>query len=142
MEENWSVMQALEVTPEEPFGYMIVRLFENQDFLQEADSNETLLQSRLSIAPEARLQQTRGLHEKSWKTVSMNLVLTGALRDSLPVDPSVTEFLTLCDGTRTLAETTEWIAAAHGADLTQVRRECGAFCRALLRRGLMVVSPG
>lgn len=138
---NWVRMEELQALPERPFGDFLRRIFETRDFL-ESRSDEQLLDTRPSLPPSAHLQKQYALSPQGWRLTSIDLQLGEGLPYSLALQPQVADFVSACDGKRTLREIAGETAAAVGVDLAVVSRESCNIIRRLADRGMIFVGSG
>jgi len=89
------------------------------------------------MSPDAQRDQQLRPSDKGWQLTSLTLRLTSGVLLSQSLQPLVAEFVGACDGSRTLAELTEALAAKVNASLDQVRRECLVVMRQLIERGFL-----
>jgi methylase of polypeptide subunit release factors len=136
---NWIRVEELRGMPARPFGESLRRTFENCDALERYASDEELLTTRPLLPASARLHHKYAISPEGWKLQSVELHLSDGLPNSLALQPQVAEFVSLCDGNRTLAEIAGQTAAAVKADADFVRRECCSMVRRLADRGLLVL---
>ncbi len=123
----------------EPFGDQVLELFHNQDRLETDRTEESMLDWRPRVSPHVRLEQQSQLVEGKWRPVSAQLRRIGALAGSLGTDRQVTEFLSSCDGTRTISELAAELAQTIKVDRQQVSSQCCAIVRKLVERRLVLL---
>ena len=137
--DNWVSFEEIAGNVQQPFGDLMLQRFDNRDFLITHADDDALLQSRLRLHPDARVQQDSARVDGNWQTQSLTLSLKRDLTQTVGIDEQIAQFITQCDGQRTLAELVEAVAAQVDADTTQVRMECLRAMRFLLARGLLLV---
>lgn len=123
----------------EPFGESIVELFASHDRLETDRSTDQMMTWKPRLPSDVHLDQQLQLVAGEWKPSSMELRRSGVLPSSLVLDPQVADFLRGCDGTRTLYQLSQDLAAAVKADPEQVCQQCCAVMRKLVERRLVLV---
>jgi len=137
---NWVRFEETSENQRRPFGDSVERIFASRDFLEADAPDERMLAARFRLSPDAELEQ-RLLHaDGKWRPASVTLRLNGGLPFSQPLQPVVVEFVSACDGSRTLGELIEELAAKVNADRAQVRQECLAVMRRLIERGFVTFN--
>jgi methylase of polypeptide subunit release factors len=137
---NWvRIEEAPGLDFSEPFGHAIDELFANQDRLETDRSIAQMLAWRPRVAPDARIDQQLHWSAGQWKPLSTQIKRSVGLPSSLAMDPQVMEFLRRCDGTRTLSELAQDLAAAVKVNLEQVRQDSCAIIRKLAERRLVLL---
>jgi hypothetical protein len=131
-------MEELQSLPTRPFGEFMRRVFENRDYL-ESHSDEELLESRPALPASARLQRQYAISPEGWKLTSTDLQLGEGLPYTLALQPLVANFVSLCDGKRTLAEISDQTAATVAVDAAAVRRESCNIIRRFADRGMVLI---
>jgi len=134
---NWIRIEDMPGSATRPFGQSVLQTFASRDLLQANPSDEQMLAARLKLSPEAQLDQQFRPSEGKWQRTSLALRLTGGLPFSLNLQPLVAEFISNCDGSRTLGELTEELAGKVNAGVDQVRRECLVVVRQLIEHGFV-----
>jgi hypothetical protein len=132
---NWVLIQDAGVAPQEPFGDFVELTFSAQDFLQSHATDEQMLAAKPHLSADTRLEQILVHEDKQWKTQSLSLKVVKGFPFSLGVQPLVAEFLSGCDGNRTLRELIGAFAAKVDAPLEQVQKECLGVVRTLILHG-------
>jgi hypothetical protein len=79
-------------------------MFAAQDFLEGLASPEALLDARLAVAPDVRLEQELRLTGEGWLLEQSGLELQSGLRFAAGLDRLTTPLVYGLDGTRTLRE--------------------------------------
>lgn len=128
---NWLRIEEGSIEPNTPFGHLVTEAFATQDTLVECSTDEALLGLHPVLPPEARLEQVFGAEKGRWMAESRKLSLHHCLPSSMGVEPAVAEFLVRCDGSRSLGELIEELAATVKAPATAVRQQCCAVIRKL-----------
>jgi len=138
--KNWiRIEEVPSLDTTEPFGESIEELFANQDRLEADRSIDQMLAWRPRVASDTRIDQQLHLVAGEWRPCSMQIRRLGGLRSSLAVDPQVAGFLGRCDGSRTLSELAQDLAAVAKVPLEQARQQCCAVMRKLVERRLVLL---
>jgi SAM-dependent methyltransferase len=135
---NWTFFEEIEHTPKEPLGDLVLQTFATRDFLQAHNSDEQLLGLKPKLSENVRLEQVFQQAENGWKRESLTLRLVKRFHLFLGLQPIVAEFLSGCDGTRTLAELIGAFATKVDAPPEQVQKECLDAIRKLIERGFLL----
>jgi methylase of polypeptide subunit release factors len=138
---NWLRIEEGRMEPAEPFGDRILDLFDTQTVLSTHLPDEELLALKPALAPGLRLDQQLRPEDGRWILSSAKLSVGGALPVSMNTESQVAQFLTGCDGTRTLDELARALAGVVRAPLEQVREQCSSVVRKLAERRLIVLRP-
>lgn len=140
---NWVWTHSLAGEPVGPAGHHIARLFAAQDCLAGLDHAEGLLDERLALAPDHRLEQTLAFENGEGVVREAFLRLEGGLAFRVSVDAGVVDVLSRLDGRRSVREVLAESADAHIADDAGRQRffvsALGAVTR-LLELGFVVPS--
>jgi methylase of polypeptide subunit release factors len=116
------------------------RLMELEDALEALDDAE-LLQHRLALAPEHRLEQVLHWHDGGFRIVEATLVCERGLRPRAEIDPPLAALLAQIDGSRSIAEVLDRTAqavAAHESDT--FRAQALTAVRELVAHGFLVLQ--
>lgn len=135
---NWIFIEEVQHTPKAPFGDLVVRTFAARDFLQSHNSDDRLMEVKPKLSAEARLEQVFQRTEGGWQRDSLTLRLVKGFELFLGLQPIVAEFLSGCDGQRTLGELIRAFASKVDAPLEQVQKECLDVVRKLIERGFLL----
>jgi SAM-dependent methyltransferase len=135
---NWVLIEQISHTPQYPFGDFVTGGFAARDFLQANSSTAQMLAMRPVLSEHARIEQVLGHGVEGWKGISLTLRMAKGLPFALDVQPLVAEFLGSCDGTRTLGELVEALAAKVPTPIEQVQKECIDVLRTLIARGYVL----
>ncbi|MGH9224634.1 MAG: methyltransferase [Acidimicrobiales bacterium] len=133
-----------EETPETmtfPAGGDLLRAFEAQDFLRAA-SDEAVLAARFRVSTDVRLDQQSRPTDEGWQSVTTLLRRDGGLHWSGGIDLYGAEMLGGCDGTRTIGELLDDLAAAAEVDWGDQLPTWVAIVRRLTERGFLVPVTG
>jgi methylase of polypeptide subunit release factors len=100
---------------DQPLGEHVVAWFERQDWLR-GMSAETIMDARLRMDADLQLRQEATHTADGWQVDRQLLAQTTGLRWVEQVDPVVLALVSACDGTRTLGDQIDVLAAAHEVD--------------------------
>ena len=135
---NWIRMEELKSMPSRPFGEFMRRIFEIRDYL-ESHSEEELLDTRPFLPASAQLHKQFAASSDGWKLTAVELQPGEGLPYSLALQPQVADFVSLCDGKRTLREIADQTAAAVSVEAAIVRRESCNIIRRVADRGMILL---
>jgi SAM-dependent methyltransferase len=135
--KNWVLIEEVSQTPKDPFGQSVLDRFEARHFLQEHADDEQILQTRPKLSPDIRLEEVLRHTDGKWQVASLNLRLAKGLPYSTTVQPLVVEFLSGCDGSKTMGELVADLSTKVSAPADQVQKECTAIARVLIDRGFL-----
>ena len=138
--ENWVRFEESLVDDSEPFGDAILEMFETQTILSATLLDEDLLSLKPRLAEQARMEQHLRAVDGRLTLSAFNLVLKGGLPATTGVESQVADFLARCEGTRTLEDLAQELAAKARVPLDQVRRQCCAIVRKLAERRFLHFS--
>jgi len=130
-------IEDLRHTVEGDLGPLIAGWFDRQDFLRHAD----LLRSRLVAAPGLTLRQEAALGAEGWEVGQQLLVLPSGLRWIEEVDPVALALVGACDGTVTLQDQVDLLAAAHGVPAAVLAEVAVPLVSHLVERGVLLCAP-
>lgn len=101
---------------------------------------DQILQSKLKLAPDVVLdmRSAADFRTAAWHAKFVELVKQNGLADRLRLDETVSDFLPLFDGTRTVAHVAEIVAQRLGVDAGEARRRCLELARRLLQSNFAV----
>jgi methylase of polypeptide subunit release factors len=135
---NWV---CLEQSPDQfggPCGDHVLRRFQVQDFLEALPDDRALLDTRLRLAPDARLEQQFSLEPTGLAAVAFRLHLLKGLVYATEVDRQVVELVVRCNGQHRLREVFGDIAAARGVGLDALVPGGLVLVRQMLQRGYLL----
>jgi len=135
---NWVLIEEVAHTPKAQFGESVIQTFAARDFLQSYTSDAQLLAVRPRLSEAARLEQVFRRTDGGWNRESLTLRLVEGFEYFLGLQPIVAEFLSGCDGNRTLAELIGDFATKVNAPFEQVQKECLDVVRKLIERGFLL----
>ena len=138
--KNWLRLEGSPVGASEPFGGMVLKIFETQDLISGEPDDAALLAMKPCLAPDARLDQSFRVEGRKWVPVALSVSLTGAAPASATLEKEVAGFLSLCDGSRTLQELSADLARALRVDPSDAGRQCCAVVRTLTKRRILHLS--
>ncbi len=121
-----------------PCGDHIVQGFELRDFLETVRDDSTLLNTRLRVSPDVRLERQSVPSTEGWAEQVVQLHLTRGLAYSGRIDPFVANLVIGCDGQRRLSDLVADMAASLGADPVSIASTCCGVVRGLIERGFLV----
>jgi len=129
--KNWLRIEETPVQGGEPVGEAVLDLFDTQDILLAHPDDQELLGMKPRISPHAQLEQKSRASGGKWIAASLVLRLTGGLPASQAVENEVADFLSRCDGSKTVAELAQELSTEVSAAPDQVRQQCCAIVRRL-----------
>lgn len=121
----------------DPCGEEIARGFAVRDFLASA-TDETLLDTRLRLVPDVRLEQEAEPSPEGWRTVASRLRLTRGLAYAGPTDPMRAALVGRCNGQRSLRELVAAVAASLETEFSSIAPACIEVVRRLIERGFLL----
>jgi methylase of polypeptide subunit release factors len=122
-----------------PGGEAVLRRFELYDFLEAARGDDAMLDARLGISPDVRLEQTMQPVADGWRPEIARLHFVRGLTYSGNVDVQVVQLMAGCQAGRTLREVLgEMARSVEGADSSVVMRAGVEITRKLIERGFLV----
>jgi methylase of polypeptide subunit release factors len=135
---NWIRIEEMPKTLKGDLGEMIVSTFAAHDLMQQNSGDDQVLALRPKLSPHVRLEQVCEQHESQWHAEALTLRLNHGFQFQVNVQPLVAEFLVTCDGTRTVGEAIQGLAANANAPVEKVQVECLSMIRKLIERGFMI----
>jgi hypothetical protein len=136
--ENWVRFEELPPRPPEPFGDAVWRMFEARDALDRMKDDSGLLQCKLRMAPELTLETTRTWSGEAWSDPGYWLRQGAGFRFQASVDVHVANMLKAFEGSSTVREVLEEVAARLAVSFDAVARGSLAVLREMLQRGFLV----
>lgn len=131
-------IEDLRQTVDGPFGPLIGDWFARQDFLRDGD----LLGARLAAAPGLRLRQEATQGEEGWEVERQLLSLPDGLRWIEEVDQVAITLVGACNGTVTLRDQVDVLAAAHGVPAELLADVAVPLVSHLVERGILLPAAG
>jgi len=137
--KNWILFDEIDQLPKEPFGDTVMRTFQAQDFLHSLGTDHDLLDAKPKLADDVRLEQVLVQDGKEWRNSSLTLKLVRGLPYAVGLQGLVAEFLSECDGSQSLRDATQRLAARVNAPHDRVVTECAQITRKLIQRGFLLI---
>ncbi len=135
---NWVLVDEPAKLPKDPFGDAVRQAFAARDFLTSHASDAQMLTIKPRLSAHARLERIFEPADGQWRPVSLTLRLVKGFPSQLELQPLVAEFLSACNGERTLGELTQELATRANAPLETVRRESLDMVRQLIERAFLL----
>ena len=135
-ETNWFICEDL---PEcaGSCGEALLRGFQNRTFLSSLTDEDSLLEARIRVVPEALCEQHTQPRDGSSNVTSAQLRLPEGLVRTLQVDDNVMAFLIGCQGQRTLRQLLTELAATLQQEPAVVISEGIQLVRTLMDQGFV-----
>ncbi|UWZ38322.1 methyltransferase [Dactylosporangium roseum] len=130
-------IEDLRQTVDGPLGPLIGDWFDRQDFLRDGD----LLATRFRAAPGLRLQQEASQGPEGWEVDRQLLMLPDGLRWIEEVDPVALALVGACDGSVTLRDQVDVLAAAHAVPAEVLADVAVPLVAHLVERGILLPGP-
>jgi precorrin-6B methylase 2 len=121
-------------------GDDVARLMEGRTFLHSLRDPADLLEARLKLAPNVRLEQVAEHADGSWRPLSGRLLRVGGLAYVGKIDGPGAVMLAGFDGRRPLKEHLQELAAAVNTDVSELTPPSLQIIRRLVEQGFLV--PG
>lgn len=138
--KKWVAIEESGRTPDTPFGDLIVSRFAARDFLEANASVEQMLLTKPLVSPHARLEQVAQPGEDGWEPAGLTLRMTKGFPTKIALQPLAAEFLSACNGKRTLKEIAAGMVEKLGAPEGQVEAECVGIIRKMVAQGFVLGS--
>jgi methylase of polypeptide subunit release factors len=119
-------------------GHLVVSTFAAHDLLRACDTDDRLMDIRPRLADSVRLEQVCVSRDGAWHAESVTLLQKSGFLLKVDIQPLVAEFLSGCDGTRTVGQLAQEFAQRANAPLEKVQPECLGMIRKLTQRGFLV----
>lgn len=102
---------------------------------------EQIFKRRFKLSPDVVLEKRfqPALQSSQWQAASIELIKQTGLIDRLRLDEAVSAFLPLFDGTRTVAEIAEIVAAQSNMDLSEAHDRCFNLARRLIQSNFALI---
>ncbi len=136
--DNWFRAYSISDEPVRDAGDEVQFSIDAADFSDLCKDDETLLQARLGIAPQAQLEQQFDRHVDGWDSEKAILRLRGELPMPLEIDLPVLAFVNRIDGKHTVDECLQSFCAVAGADPDTLRPQLLPVVRLLTAVGFLV----
>ncbi len=121
-----------------PCGDHIVRGFELRDFLETVSEDSILLQTRLRVSPDVRLERQSTPSPEGWVEVSALLHLEKGLTYTGNADPYIANLIIGCHGQRPLGDLLADMAVSLGAEPVNIQKTFCGIVRRLIERGFLL----
>jgi hypothetical protein len=121
-----------------PCGEDILLAFELRDFLETVRDDSKLLDTRLRVSPDIRLEQQSVPSDKGWLEVVSRVRLTKGLAYMGNIDSHVADLFMRCDGRRQLRDNLADMANSLGVDLEKIGPTFCELVRGLIERGFLL----
>ena len=137
---NWLRLEGTPVEATTPFGNLVLETFATQDLLHEQPDDAALLAMRPRLPEGAELDQRFRMQGGAWAPASLHILLTGAAPAHSAVERDVAGFLGRCNGTSTLRELADGLAATAHVSVENARAQCCKIVRTLASRRILQLS--
>ncbi|HKN47786.1 MAG TPA: class I SAM-dependent methyltransferase [Candidatus Polarisedimenticolia bacterium] len=134
----WMRIEELPDRVEERLGESVLQKFESCDFLESHPSDESLLRTRLRLAPDLRRDEESSWSDGHWTTPFVRLRKAHGLPQSTGLTADVMGFLSRFDGIQTVGQVIEETAVRAGVDAAQARAECMRVVRLMIDRSFLL----
>jgi SAM-dependent methyltransferase len=138
----WIAGEELLGSPIGPAGDLVSRMFAARDFLGSLSSDSALLDARLRVVEQHRLEQVAHPGPQGYEVESTILTLEDGLEFRGPADALTVEILARCDGRRRLADAIAEATAALGLAADESVEPTLAVVRRLLELGFLEPPAG
>jgi Methyltransferase small domain len=135
---GWVRADHLPENVEGPAGSHIERLFAAEDRLAALSTDDALLDSVFTAAPDHELQQRSKINNGRYVISDAKVALLGGLPFHGSVDKFATQLISRCDGRRTLRAIAEEIATEGGVSVPKFTAACTGIARRLIAMGFLV----
>jgi methyltransferase family protein len=138
--QNWIRHGELPRRGGNAFGHIIERCLDNADF-RRTTSDEELLNSKLMVPPDARLERNLTCRDGCWQPTSIQLTLADGIPYSETLRPEFANFVTRLDGKQPLSHHIGQLVSETGVPRPRTDRECLTLVHRLLEKGLLIGEP-
>jgi hypothetical protein len=121
-----------------PCGEFVEKGFERRDFLETVKDDKALLDSRLCLSPDIRLEQQFEPGDDQWNPTSALISLARGFVYKGSTDPLMVNLIIKCNGQRPLKELLPDIARSLGAPLEQMTPAVCRLTRKLVEQGFLL----
>jgi SAM-dependent methyltransferase len=135
---GWVRADHVDDTVAGPAGSHIERLFAAEDRLAALASDDALLDSTWTVAADQQIEQVLKLENGRYAVASAQVTLLGGLPFHGKVDGYAIQFLSRCDGRRTLRAIAEEIAGEAGVSVPAFTAAAAGIVRRLIAMGFLV----
>ena len=125
-----------------PCSEEILRCFDVQDLLAAAGDPQSLLDRRLRLSREVRIEQQHAMTDQGLQPLQVRLQKTGGLQYPMNIDAQIASLVAQCDGRRTLGELLAGMAAAVEVDPQRVFQVALPVVRSLVERRVLLAEEG
>ena len=136
-ERPWLRTLSLPRLPEDSAGDDLLRLFQNEDWLQAGGSDQRLLDSTFSLLDRHEVRQVLTYRGGVYDSHRCAVARTSGFRVEVGVDPEALQVVLRLDGSHTLRDIAHQVASDLGLDGTALVHKAVAAARELLRNGLI-----
>ncbi|MGH3092061.1 MAG: hypothetical protein ACRDOG_07005, partial [Gaiellaceae bacterium] len=134
---NWVRADDVLDSPVGPSSDLVLRVFENQDYLEALPDDGALLAGAFRLVERHRVEQVVRIRAGRYEIESTLLVLEDGIEVRGPVDGHVLDVLAGCAGRRPLGELVDDAARGHDLSPAQAREELVPVVRRLLELGVL-----
>jgi hypothetical protein len=120
-----------------PCGESILNGFALKDFL-EASSDADLLDAKLTVSQDARLERISSPEPDGWRDEHIRLYLCKGLAYSGTIDPVMANALIWCTGEKTMGEILQDLAAGIGAAPDSLAPAFNSIVRSFIAQGFLL----
>jgi SAM-dependent methyltransferase len=135
---NWFRADDAPVKMIGPCGDFVELGFNLSDFLEAHTEDAALLNSRLRISPDVRLERTFAASGEKWSEVNAQLFLARGFAFAGSVDRLVAELVIRCDGQRRLGDLVAELASALETEPSSILPAACGIVRNLVQRGFIL----
>lgn len=121
-----------------PCGDHVMRGFQLQDFLKTVNDDPALLNARLRVSPDVRLERSARPSVEGWVDEKVQLALTQGLTYSGNVDTHMANMIVKCDGRKPLNDMLTEMAHSLSADPAKITPTFCKLVRNLVERGFLL----
>ena len=137
--KTWVRIDALEKQDAQgPCGPQIQNVFAAETLLRSLPEPGALLDVRLRLTEEHEMQQTLTLESGAWQIKNTQLNQRRGFAFLCRIDRMSAEFLSLCDGSRTIRSVIESLAQRFSLDFQRLSEEALPITVRLMRNGYLV----
>lgn len=138
--ENWIRSSQLARAVDRSVSDAVVSGFAARDFLQENQDDARLLEQKVRVSSDARLQQQSRWADGQWRTESAVLTLEQGIPVAVGIDDNVRILMSRMTGNKTIGEVLAGIAEQYGLDVDALQGDCLIMMRRLIEQGCLEVS--
>lgn len=135
---NWTHIDGLPRRITGPCSAELLTTFALRDICGPVADDGILLDKRLRLAADVRIQQHHAMTSQGLQAVETQLQKTGGCQFAMRVDPQVAGFVARCDGTRSVREILAEMEGALGQDDEFVKGSGIGIIRSLIDRGILL----